>query len=342
MAAIAILALNQEGWRKLAFAPTATATATPTATATATSTTTATPTATPIPSPTPTPTSTPTASAVITTTTAITTDTASGPGSLWPTPDAAQAQEHYWLARVTGPDTTQWASPFYPYGSTGRGKYLLHQGADIANPLGTRLLAPADGTVVFAGRDDQVALGPSTDFYGLATVIELDRRYREQPVYVLLGHMNAVYVKPGDRVRRGQRIGEVGMTGIAMGPHVHVEVRVGANDRFHTRNAEFWLQPLPGHGTLAGRVLAADGRHLPDVEVLLYPGPDFKAPRYYTFTYQDEPGLINPDDEWGENFLLADLAANTYLVEVTIGGKLYRQEVQIGPGRTSWIEIRAP
>jgi hypothetical protein len=243
---------------------------------------------------------------------------------------------------VTGPNTQQWAESFYPYGSTGQGKYLLHQGADIPNPIGTALLAPTDGTVVFAGPDDQVAVGPKPDFYGNTLIIELDRRYRDQPVYVLLGHMNEIYVKQGDRVRRGQRVGEVGMTGIAIGPHVHVEVRVGVNDMKHTRNAEFWLQPLPNHGTLAGRVLSNAGRHLPDVEILLYPGPDFKAPRYYTFTYHEGPDLINPDNEWGENFLLADLPANTYLVEVTAGGKVHRQEVQIAPGRTAWIEIRAP
>ena len=196
------------------------------------------------------------------------------PGSLWPTPDVSKAQDHFWLARPTGPDAKQWADPSYPYASTGKGAYLLHHGADIANPLGTPLFAPADGTVVFAGPDDKVAVGPATNFFGLPVVIELDRRYNGQPVYVLLGHLQNTYVIPGQRVTRGERIGEVGMSGVALGPHVHVEVRVGVNDYDHTRNSEFWLEPLPGHGIVAGRVLTADGRHLPEVPINLYPGPN--------------------------------------------------------------------
>lgn len=331
----------------VAAVPTATATATPTPLPSPTPTATATAT----PSPTPTATLTPTPTAVITATVSpapsITPRVGGGPsvgaqpGRLWPTPDVSQARDHYWLARVTGPGTQQWASPFYPYGSNNQGRYLLHQGADIPNPLGTPLLAPADGKVVFAGTDDQIALGPTTNFFGNAVVIELDRRYLDRPVYVLMGHMGAVYVRPGERVVRGLPVGEVGMTGIALGPHVHIEVRVGANDHLHTRNPEFWLQPLPDHGALAGRVLTEEGLHLPGVEILLYPGPEFKAPRYYTWTYLDAPDLINPDDQWGENFLMADVPAGLYMVEVKVGKRLLRQEVTIEAGRTAWIEVRA-
>jgi len=262
------------------------------------------------------------------------------PGGPWPTPDATQATDHYWLARPTGPGTIQWASPYYPYGSTGQGAYLLHHGADIANPLGTPLLAPADGMVVFAGSDSDEAIGPTTHFFGNAVVIELDRRYRDQAVFVLLGHMSRVDVQRGQRVQSGQTVGAVGSTGIAIGPHVHVEVRVGVNDYDHTRNAEFWLEPLPGFGALAGRVLTADGRHLPNVHLLFYPGPEFKSPRFYTYTYTDALGLIFPDDEWGENFLLADLPANTYRYEFEANGKIYHGEFTITAGRTSWIEVR--
>lgn len=252
----------------------------------------------------------------------------------------AQASDHFWLGRPTGPDTTQWASPFYPYGSTGQGQYLLHHGADIGNPLGTPLLAPADGVVVFAGADSQIPMGPTTDFFGNAVVIELDRRFDDQPVFVLLGHMSRVDVQVGQRVTRGQRVGQVGSTGVALGPHVHIEVRVGVNDYDHTRNPEFWLEPLPGHGALVGRVLTADGRHLPNAQLLLYPGPAFNSPRFYTSTYEDALGLIFPDDHWGENFLLADLPAGTYIVETSINGVTYRQEVVIRAGETTWMELR--
>lgn len=329
--------------------PAPTATATPTRTPTKTKAPTATPTQTPTASPTPSPTwepsPTPTAPSLPTAATLTGVgepQAALTVGAAWPTPDVSEARDHYWLGRPTGPGTTQWASPYYPYGSTGQGKYLLHHGADIANPLNTPLLAPADGTVVFAGDDSQVALGPTTDFFGNAVVVELSRRYQDRPIYVLLGHMQDVLVEPGQTVERGQQVGLVGMTGIALGPHVHIELRIGENDYQRTRNPEFWLEPLPGHGTLAGRVLTEDGRHLPEVEILLYPGPAFDKVGYYIYTYVDAPGLINPDDEWGENFLLSDIPANTYTVEIEIGGKAYRQEALIEPGKTTWLELRIP
>jgi murein DD-endopeptidase MepM/ murein hydrolase activator NlpD len=317
---------------------TATATATQTATATATPTATVTPTATATPTITPTVALTPTTA--VTVSAARTTVTPIVPGGPWPTPDVSLASDHYWLGRPTGPGTTQWASPFYPYASTGQGAYLLHHGADIGNPTGTPLLAPADGVVVFAGADNQVAVGPTTNFFGNAVIIELDRRYNEQPVFVLLGHMDRVDVQAGQRVGRGQRVGTVGSTGIALGPHVHVEVRIGRNDYDYTRNPEFWLEPLPGHGTIAGRILTADGLHLPNVPILFYPGPAFNSPRYYAHTYLDALGLIWPDDEWGENFLLADLPAGPYRVEVSVNGRVYYVELVVEAGRTTWMELR--
>lgn len=346
IAVLALLGLLSSGCQVPQLSLVPTETPSPTATATAT----ATPTATATSTPTATPTSTPRATATPSVTPAAGPDAAAAEVSLaaaatprpWPTPDAAAAEDHFWLGRPTGPEARQWGSPYYPYGSTGGGKLYLHQGTDIENPFGTRLLAPAAGTVVFAGPDDEIAIGPKPNFYGNTVIVELDRTYQGQPVYVLLGHMQSIAVGTGQKVRSGQVVGEVGMTGVAIGPHVHVEVRVGENDHLHTRNAEFWLEPLPGHGVLAGRVLDSAGYALPTVEILLYPGPDFASPRYYTFTYEDRPGLINPDDEWGENFLLADLPANTYLVEVNAGGRSVRQEVTIRPGRTSWVEARLP
>ncbi|MCA9870490.1 MAG: hypothetical protein KC487_08975, partial [Anaerolineae bacterium] len=58
------------------------------------------------------------------------------------------------------------------------------------------------------------------------------------------------------------------------------------------------------------------------------------------YTYIDGLGLIHPDDQWGENFLLSDLPAGDYLVEATVNGKVYRQNVTVQAGKTSWVEIR--
>jgi murein DD-endopeptidase MepM/ murein hydrolase activator NlpD len=85
-----------------------------------------------------------------------------------------------------------------------------HTGVDLAGP--SAIVAPADGVVV------QVA---DRQGYGLTTVI--DHGDGTGTVY---GHQSAVQVRAGDRVVRGQRIGTVGHSGYATGPHLHFEVRV--------------------------------------------------------------------------------------------------------------------
>ncbi len=94
-----------------------------------------------------------------------------------------------------------------------------------------------------AGPDDSIAYGPATHFYGNLVVVRLDQAYGELPVFNLYGHMRGVEVKTGDHVDAGQPLGTVGSTGVAIGPHLHFEVRVGWNDYTATRNPELWLKP---------------------------------------------------------------------------------------------------
>ncbi len=85
-----------------------------------------------------------------------------------------------------------------------------HSGLDIANRTGTAIMAPADGTVVFVGRKS--ALGKTIIIkhgYGLKTTY---------------GHLNKYNVKRGARVKRGQKIAEMGNTGRSTGPHLHYDV----------------------------------------------------------------------------------------------------------------------
>jgi len=91
----------------------------------------------------------------------------------------------------------------------GRGN---HQGIDIAAAYGAPVRASGDGLVLQAG--EQGGLGRAVFLahgYGLTT------RY---------GHMSAVSVRPGQRVKRGDVIGRVGSTGRSTGPHLHYEVRL--------------------------------------------------------------------------------------------------------------------
>jgi peptidoglycan hydrolase-like protein with peptidoglycan-binding domain len=99
------------------------------------------------------------------------------------------------------------------YGPRGNG---FHAGLDFPAASGTRVLAAAAGRVAFAGYDDGWGLTVTLDHgNGLRT------RY---------AHLSRATVAPGAAVAAGERIGLVGATGFATGPHLHFEVTVrGAN-----------------------------------------------------------------------------------------------------------------
>ena len=86
-----------------------------------------------------------------------------------------------------------------------------HAGVDVNLPEGTPVVATADGTVAFAGEQ----------FFGGNSVV-LDHG---GGVFSLYYHLREYLVSEGDRVARGQRIGSVGASGRATGPHIHFGVR---------------------------------------------------------------------------------------------------------------------
>jgi len=111
-----------------------------------------------------------------------------------------------WPAR--GWMTSEFGSRSDPY----TGESTMHRGLDIANAVGTPIIAPADGLVVFASMEGG---------YGKALVI--DHGYGVKTRYA---HLSDFHVKVGDRVRRGQKVAALGNTGRSTGPHLHYEVRV--------------------------------------------------------------------------------------------------------------------
>ena len=90
-----------------------------------------------------------------------------------------------------------------------------HKGTDYAAPMGTPVRAAGDGRVVYAGPKG-----------GYGNVVELDHSRSITTVY---GHLArfAKGVHAGTRVAQGEVIAYVGMTGLATGPHLHYEYRVG-------------------------------------------------------------------------------------------------------------------
>lgn len=90
-------------------------------------------------------------------------------------------------------------------------KHKFHKGIDIACSIGTRVVASAEGTVVFAG---------TKKGYGKTVILEHRNGYR-----TLYGHLSKIQVKNGDKVKQGARIALSGMTGRSTGPHLHFEVR---------------------------------------------------------------------------------------------------------------------
>ncbi len=328
------------------FTPSPTPTVTPSSTPT--STPTATPTLTPSRTPfvvstnTPRPTRTPLVVAALGPP-----DEAAGGQPTWTPPPLDQAlaiEDHYWFARPIPNGLTSWAARNYPYGGTNGGRLQVHLGIDLVNPTGTPVLAVQDGTVYYAGDDvNGPRFGPIPNYYGTLVVIQHDFVTPDtgEPVFSLYGHLLAAEVEAGQRVTRGQQIGLVGASGVALGPHLHFEVRVGDPQSFNsTRNPELWLRPYQGFGTLAGRVTDSAGNFLYEVTLSVTSAldPDF---RRAAFSYADDS--VNPDTTFGENFVLGDLPADYYEVVIRSGGgTLYRDQVYVYPNRTTWLDITLP
>jgi murein DD-endopeptidase MepM/ murein hydrolase activator NlpD len=113
--------------------------------------------------------------------------------SIWPT--------RGWVTSIFGSRS----SPF-------TGEPAIHEGLDIASGIGTWVKSSADGIVTFAGVKG-----------GYGKIIIVDHGYGISTRYA---HLSEVHVAPGQRIYRGDRIGNVGNTGRSTGPHLHYEVRV--------------------------------------------------------------------------------------------------------------------
>jgi murein DD-endopeptidase MepM/ murein hydrolase activator NlpD len=123
-----------------------------------------------------------------------------------------------------------------------------HEGLDFAAPTGTPVYAASDGVVTGAGTER-----------GYGRTVRLRHSGGVETVYAHLSRI-ARGVRPGERVRQGEVIGNVGSTGLSTGPHLHYEIRMAGRAQDPARVALPTGEPLRGPA-LAGfherrRVLA--------------------------------------------------------------------------------------
>lgn len=88
-----------------------------------------------------------------------------------------------------------------------------HEGLDFAGAYGTPLYATADGVVVKAGWGN-----------GYGRMVQIRHDFGLETLY---GHMSEIHVSVGQKVSRGDRIGDMGNSGRSTGTHLHYEVHVG-------------------------------------------------------------------------------------------------------------------
>jgi murein DD-endopeptidase MepM/ murein hydrolase activator NlpD len=100
----------------------------------------------------------------------------------------------------------------------------LRNAVDFVSPAGTPVLAAADGTVTFV-RDDSRTGGPSMEYWNDTNFVVIAHSNSEFSRYDHLEYKSTP-VTVGQFVRKGERIGRVGMTGFTYLPHLHFQVFV--------------------------------------------------------------------------------------------------------------------
>ncbi len=119
-----------------------------------------------------------------------------------------------------------------------RGASRNHKGIDIPGPVGTPIYATADGMI---GRAQWVS--------GYGKFVEINHGNAVQTRY---GHLSAMNVMPGQRIKKGDVLGYMGSTGRSTGSHLHYEVRVAGE----AINPSAFLSPLKAEDTNANILLA--------------------------------------------------------------------------------------
>jgi hypothetical protein len=242
---------------------------------------------------------------------------------------------NFLLQRPVRPPANDSVDRTYPYASTANGTRDPHHGVEFQGRFGTPVHAAADGVVVFAGSDEVAVYSPWQNYYGNVVVLR-----HENDLFTLYAHLSAVDVVQGGSVKAGDKIGEIGQTGVATGSHLHFEVRQGNNveDYFSTQNPELWLFPKTDDdgmpfGALALSVMDENFNfQFTEFTAGYHPDPAQPPARvYYASTYVREMALGK------ENAVVGDLPAGSYRIALTYNGHFYERWVEVQSGKLTQV-----
>jgi len=106
----------------------------------------------------------------------------------------------------------RYTSSFGPRRDPKTGRSRMHEGSDFAGSHGTPIMATADGVVIHAGWQG-----------GYGRLVKIRHEFGIETRYA---HLSNIRVREGQRVSRGDRIGDMGNSGRSTGTHLHYEVRI--------------------------------------------------------------------------------------------------------------------
>ncbi len=219
----------------------------------------------------------------------------------------------------------------YPFASTDRGTRDPHHGVEFVNDAGTPVYAVGDGTVIFAGADDVAVYSPWRIYYGNLVVIQ-----HADDLSTLYAHLSLITVRAGDSVEAGEPIGEVGRSGVAIGSHLHFEVRHGDVENYYSAvNPELWLvSSEPDFGAMQIAVVDSES-NLQKASLTIQRVNDINEVigAFYVNTYHSSLALGD------ENAALGDLPAGRYRITLIFNGQIYERQVEVQSGKLTQVVI---
>jgi len=246
------------------------------------------------------------------------------------TADFCITEGHLIFQRPIQPPYNDLVERTYPYASTADGTRDPHHGVEFENEFGTPVHAAADGIVVFAGPDDVAIYSPWREYYGNLIVID-----HGNDLFTLYAHLSKIDVEAGDVVSVGELIGEVGRSGVAIGSHLHFEVRQGdVEDYYSTENPELWLIPRQTFGAMALSILDVSSNfQQAEITIQQYSSSNALLGVDYLDTYH--PTLVTGNENAG----IGDLPAGRYRITLISNGHLYERWVEVESGKLTQVVI---